>query len=167
LSRDYTKTNYSSARAASASTQKSMNARKKFVADRMADDTFALWLEEEFDKGWIPLPRGVGKEFFYLPFAKEALTQAQWIGAGRGQIDELKETQAAILRINGGLSTYEAEIAQLGGDYRRTFRQRAREEQLKTELNLTFSSDPGREGQQEAGNTLRNGGAEREDKPNE
>lgn len=158
---DYTETNYSSARAATANTQKSMNARKRFVADSVASDVFSLWLEEQFDKGWVPLPRGVTKEFFYLPFAREALTQCTWIGAGRGQIDELKETQAALLRVNGGFSTYEDEIGSLGKDWRRVFRQRAREEKMKTELGLTFTSDPGRDGQQEAGNTLREGGAEK------
>lgn len=162
LSHDYSKTNYSSARAAMANTQKSMNARKKFVADRFADDSFTLWLEEQFDAGWIPLPRGVTREAFYLPFAKEAFTQATWIGAGRGQIDELKETQAAILRINGGLSTYEDEIGSLGKDWRRIFRQRQREERMKRDMDLTFQSDATRSGQQDAGNTLRQSGQDQE-----
>ncbi len=158
LSRDYSQTTYSGARAAFSQTQKSMNARKKFIADRLADDIFALWLEEVFDQGWIPLPRGVAKEAFYLPLAKDAFTQCSWIGAGRGQIDELKETQAALLRISGGLSTRESEIAQLGGDWRKVLRQQAREKRLIETLGLTLSTDVQRPGQQMAGNTMRDSG---------
>lgn len=160
LSHDYSKTNYSSAKAAIAQTQKAMTARKKFIADRFASDVFTLWLEEQFDQGWIPLPRGIGREFFYMPYVKDALTQATWIGAGRGQIDEMKETQAAVLRISAGLSTREQEIAQLGGDWRKTFRQLAREKRLMDRLDLTFSTDATKPDQQSAGNTLRNSGNE-------
>lgn len=156
LSHDYSKTNYSSARAALAQTEKTMNARKKFIADRFASDVFALWLEEQFDTGWIPLPRGVSREMFYLPYAKDALTACSWIGAGRGQIDEMKETQAAVLRISSGLSTREDEIAKFGKDYRKVFRQLAREKRLADELGLQFSADAQRPGQQDGGNTLRN-----------
>jgi len=59
----------------------------------------------------------------------------------RGQIDELKETQAALLRIKGGLSTFESEIAKQGGDWRKIFRQRARENAMAKELKLAFESD--------------------------
>lgn len=70
--------------------------------------------------------------------AKEAFTQCKWIGSGVGQIDELKETQAAILRIASGLSTYEAEIARLGGDWRENFTQRIRENKVMTDGGLVF-----------------------------
>jgi lambda family phage portal protein len=163
LSRDYSKTTYSGARAAFSQTQKAMNARKKFIADRLADDIYSLWLEEVFDQGWIPLPRGVSKEAFYLPLAKDAFTQCSWIGSGRGQIDELKETQAALLRISGGLSTREAEISQLGGDYRQVFRQLAREQRFAQDLDLRLSTDVQRPGQQMAGNTMRDSGDNGED----
>lgn len=155
FSRDFSKSNYSSSKAAAANTQKAMNSRKKFVADRAADDVFALWMEEAIARGDVPLPRSVSREIFYEPLAKDAFTQATWIGAGRGQIDELKETQAALLRINGGLSTREDEIALLGGDWRRKFRQLAREKAMAKQLGLVFSSDATRPGQNQAAGTLR------------
>lgn len=140
---DFSKTNYSSGKASMLKTQKHMMARKKFVADRFADEVFALWLEEDLGNGGLPMPRNYDYRVFYTPWGKEALTACDWIGAGRGQIDELKETQAALLRIKGGLSTHEAEIAKQGGDYRKTFRQLARENKLAEELGIDISQlDP-------------------------
>lgn len=133
-SRDFSKTNYSSARASMGETQKRMNSKKKVIADRFATDIYYLWLEEEINGGMLPLPDDCTAEefaaFFYLPLAKEALCACSWIGASRGQIDELKETQAAILRINAGLSTREKESARLGDDWRATMRQLKREKCL-------------------------------------
>lgn len=144
---DFSKTNYSSGKASMLKTWKHMMARKKFVADRFADELFALWLEEDMNNGGLPMPRNYDYRVFYTPWGKEALTACDWIGAGRGQIDELKETQAALLRIKGGLSTHEAEIAKQGGDYRKTFRQLAREKKLADELGIDISQlDPQRDG---------------------
>lgn len=168
FSRDYTKTNYSSARASMAETWKYMESRKKLVADKLASMIYVLWLEEEVNAGNVPLPPGMTWRDFYDPMKRDALCNAEWIGASRGQIDEKKETEAAILRIKNGLSTYEAEIARLGGDFREVFKQRAREEGIIKELGLNFSGAvvEGTEAQTNA-----NGGGtdnpDNEDTPNE
>lgn len=140
FSRDYTKTNYSSARASMNETQKFMQSRKKNVADRTANTIYALYLEEDIAQGNLPLPPGKKRSWFYEPGVKDALVQCSWIGASRGQIDEMKETQAALLRIRGGLSTYEKECARLGDDFRDVFEQRAREQALLESLDLTFDT---------------------------
>lgn len=137
LSRDYTKTNYSSARAAMAETWKYMQARKRVVADRFASMIYRLWLEEAINKGEIELPPGVsiyGKHGLNQNF--DALAACEWVGASRGQIDELKETQAAVLRLNAGLSTQEDELARLGKDWRQVITQRAREKRKLEEHGL-------------------------------
>lgn len=139
FSRDFTKTNYSSARASMGLQWKFMQSRKKIVADRLATSVYALVLEEMIAAGDVPLPRGMARSKFYEPLMKEAFTSCSWIGASRGQIDELKETQAAILRINSGLSTYETESGRLGTDYRTIFAQRAREKKLAETLGLDFN----------------------------
>lgn len=139
FSRDYTKTNYSSARASMAETWKYMESRKKLVADNFASQIYTLWLEEQINNGDVPLPRGFTWRDFYDPMKRDAICNAEWIGASRGQIDEKKETEAAILRIKNGLSTYEAEIARLGGDFREVFAQRAREENLIKDYGLDFT----------------------------
>lgn len=141
FTRDYTKTNYSSARASANETNKNMAGKKKSVADRFAKNVYTLWLEEEIAAGNIPLPPGKRADWFYEPLVKDAISQCSWIGASRGQIDEMKETQAAILRIKSGLSTYEVECARLGVDFREVFEQRAREEGVLKTLGLTFSMD--------------------------
>lgn len=146
FARDFSKTNYSSARAAMVTTWKHMMATKKFVADKFADEIYALWLEEDMNAGNMPLPRGFTSEVWYRPWGKESFTACDWIGAGRGQIDELKETQAALLRVKGGLSTREFEIAKQGGDWRKVFRQLEREKKLSNSLELVFDSNAQRDG---------------------
>lgn len=140
FSRDFSKTNYSSGRASMGVSQRFMAARKRHVADRLANEVYALVLEEQMGEGNVPLPVGIKRDVFYrdVGLAKEAFKQCSWIGSGLGQIDELKETQAAILRIASGLSTYEAEAARLGTDWRELFEQRKREETRLTQLGLVF-----------------------------
>lgn len=143
FTRDYTKTNYSSARASMGETWKYMQSRKKVVADSFASMVYALIIEEWVGANEIPLPRSMRNgEFWTNPVLREALLACDWIGASRGQIDEKKETEAAVLRIKNGLSTYEKECARLGEDFRRIFKQRAREEKMLKDLDLDFSEKP-------------------------
>lgn len=147
--RDYRGMSYASARLSDSKTVRFMEARKKMVADRVATGFYINWVEEEIAAGNIPLPPGQDRDIFYMPLVKEALTRCSWIGSGRGQIDELKETQAAIMRIKAGLSTYEKEIARFGDDYRDVFEQAALEQGLIKERGLLFdlSSSKGNTGQ--------------------
>jgi capsid protein len=78
---------------------------------------------------------------FYEPLMKEALSACSWIGASRGQIDELKETQAAVLRIKTGLSTLEIEASRLGLDWREIISQKAREKKMIDAAGLNFSDE--------------------------
>lgn len=145
FSRDYTKTNYSSARASGNNTWRYMQSRKKSVADRTATAVFALWLEEAINNDALDCMRNSNIDF-YAGQNKDALIKCTWIGASRGQVDELKETQAAVMRVRGGFSTYEAECARLGTDYREVFEQRAREEKLATTLGIDLNPVPVKEG---------------------
>jgi lambda family phage portal protein len=141
FSRDYTKTNYSSARASMNNTWKGMQGKKRKVADKTANFIYGLWLEEEWNAGRLPVPAGKDLSWFYDPGVQDALATCRWIGAARGQIDETKETQAAILRIQNGLSTYEDENAALGRDYRETFSQLAREKKMLDTLGVKLGGD--------------------------
>ena len=147
LSRDYTKTNYSSARAAMTETWKFMQSQKKMFADRFATICYRLWLEEAINKGEITsFPKNRAALLYTngaLNLKFDAISKCDWIGASRGQIDEYKETQAAVLRITNGLSTAEDELARLGKDWRKVYRQLKREMQMRETLGLMFSgTDP-------------------------
>ena len=136
FSRDYSKTNYSSARASMLGTWRSMQTKKRIVADRLATAVYTNVVEEEISAGNLPLPPGKRREWFYQPLVREALCACSWLGASRGQIDEMKETQAAVLRVQNNLSTLEAECARVGLDWRDVLRQRAREKKLMETLGL-------------------------------
>lgn len=137
LSRDFSRTNYSSARAAMGETRVHLRALKKRVADRVANFVYRLWLEEAFARSLIESAKRRNQPSFWEGLNADAYCAAEWIGAGQGQIDPLKETQAAALRLRSGLSTQEIEIAQIhGADWRRILRQNARELALSKQLGL-------------------------------
>lgn len=137
LSRDFTQTNYSSARAAMALTWKAMQSRKKRVADATANFIYRLWLEECVNYNLLESLKRHNVPSFYEGMNTDAYCAAEWIGAARGQIDPVKETQAAILKIKAGLSTKEIEIAQMqGGDWRRVAAQIKRELELDRKLDI-------------------------------
>lgn len=138
FSRDYSRMSYATAKLSTENTRRSMRARKKMVADRLASAIFGNVLEEFIAQGEVPLPPGFTRDDFYRPLMREAFSRCSWIGTGTGQIDELKETQAAILRIKAGLSTYEIEIGRLGEDWREIFEQKALEAGVMAERSLVF-----------------------------
>ncbi|WLJ71122.1 putative portal protein [Sphingomonas phage Carli] len=141
LSRDYSKVSYSGLKGELGETQKFLNSRKKGVADKFATYGYELWLEEEIGGDYGLLPPGWTRDDYYRPLAKEAMSLAKWIGTGRGQIDELAETQAAILRINSGLTTREIECAKLGNDFRDVLAQLEREQKLIEKHSLVLSGN--------------------------
>ena len=146
FSRDFTNTNYSSARASMMQSWRHMVSKKRCTADRVANFIYGNWVEEEISRGDLPLPPGRTKADFYLPGHRDAYTSAEWIGAARGQIDEGKETDAAIARIDKGLSTYEDECARLGKDWRKVMAQRARERNKMRELDMADLDAPNKPG---------------------
>lgn len=145
LSRDYSNTNYSSARAAMAVTWRFMQSRKKIVADSFANSIYRAWLEEAINNDKLKSFPASKAPMLYtdsvLNLMFDALSQADWIGASRGQIDELKETQAAVLRIKYGLSTHEDELGRLGKDWRKVYVQLEREKKERELRNITLLED--------------------------
>ena len=136
LSKDYTETNYSSARAGMLETWKMMQGRKKLVADRFGWTVFRLWFEEAVNAGVLSTMSARSVPNIYDGLNMEAFTHCEFVGAGHGQIDEYKETQAAALRIEAKLSTHEQEIARMGGDWRTVLKQQSREQEYMKELGI-------------------------------
>ncbi|OQM75622.1 phage portal protein [Pseudaminobacter manganicus] len=137
LSRDYTQTNYSSARASSGETFKTMMSLKRSVAEKVANFIYRLWLEEAINYNELECFKRRGLPRFYDGMNAELFAACEWIGAAQGQIDPLKETQAAILRVKSGFSTKETEIAKMtGSDWRKVARQQRREYDLDKKLEM-------------------------------
>lgn len=134
LSRDYTKTNYSSARASIGKSLQGMRPRKRLVADGIANFVYRLWMEEALNYNDLDCFKRRGVPSFYERQNSDIFCTAQWIGAGQALIDPLKETQADLLAIKGGLMTQEAAVAKRGGDWRDTKRQQRRERILDEQL---------------------------------
>lgn len=129
-SHDYSKTNYSSYKGAMTETYKVMLSVKKQVADCFAGWVYRLWMEEALNAGEITaIKRNMPS--FYEGQNQEWFCDCEWVGASRGQIDELKETQAAVLRMSNGLSDLATENARLGADWKKRLRQMAREQEWK------------------------------------
>ncbi|MCG5240085.1 phage portal protein [Azospirillum doebereinerae] len=119
ISTDWSKTNYSSARAALLEVWKTMVSRRKAFATGFCSPIYVAWLEEAIDAGTVVLPPGAPD--FYE--ARAAYARCNWIGPPRGWVDPVKERQGALLGVAGGLSTLEDESAEQGKDYQETLAQ--------------------------------------------
>ena len=133
ISRDYSRTNYSSARASLLEAWKFMQGRSEFFQTSFADPVYALWLEEAINKGEIETPKGAPN--FYE--AKSEWTECSWIGPGRGWIDPVKEVTASVMKMDAGISTLRKEAAEQGEDWREIAEERAYEAAFLKRLGLT------------------------------
>ena len=128
FSRDYRNVNYSGGRMSRGETEKHLAARKRRTADRTATFLYRLWLEEAINTRSLECFKRRRMPEYYEGQNADAYSNCEWIGAGLGQIDPLKETQAIVLQLKNGLTTKEVAIAKLnGGDWRAVTRQIARE----------------------------------------
>lgn len=134
LSMDWSQSNYSSARGALLEVWRGLTARRDFFAKTFMHPIYAAWLEEAVDRGVIAIPKGA------RPFnqAVAAWTKSRWIGPARGWVDPVKESTAAALRMNVGISNLERECAEQGIDYQENMRQIARERKEMEALGLRF-----------------------------
>ncbi len=111
LASDWSKTNYSSARAALIEIWRGWTGRRTSFARGFCQPFFMAWLEEQVRDGHIVLPAGA-------PDFREnwtAYARAKWVGPGKGFVDPVKEAQAAALRVALAMSTLEDEAAELMG----------------------------------------------------
>ena len=122
--------NYSASRAAILEFFKVIKMyREWFIAD-FCQPIYEEWLCEAVAKGRIQAPG-----FFNDPIIKDAYCSAEWNGPSAGQLDPVKEVEAAELRVQGGYSTREKEATELTGtDFYKNVKQRKREEKLLKEV---------------------------------
>jgi lambda family phage portal protein len=134
---DYTKTNMASATRAIAETRKFMSARKAFLADPLATDIYALWLEESISKGTIEsLPPSFDVLAFNSGLNKEALTKCTWLGAPKPVIDPFKAAMANRIMKEDGILTDAKIAADASEDWREIYDQRKREQDYADSIGL-------------------------------
>ncbi|CAM4111490.1 phage portal protein [Mesobacillus thioparans] len=124
---------YSASRAALLEAWKMFKMRRVWLANDFCQPIYEEWLAEAVAKGRIKAPG-----FFHDPLVRKAYSGAEWIGPSQGQIDPLKEVNAAAKRVAEGFSTRTRETVELGnGDFFRNNRLRIIEERLRREGGLT------------------------------
>ena len=126
--KDFSKTNYSSARAALMEAWRFFAVRRSWLATNWAAPVYRLWLEEAVDLGLVDAPGFYDNREFY--------SRSKWIGMGKGYVDPVKEAEAAQLRMEISISTLEQECAEQGLDWNEVLEQRRVELDRMKELGL-------------------------------
>jgi lambda family phage portal protein len=136
LKMDWSRTNYSSARAALNEVWRTIKRLQAVFFEQVVQPIYLAFLEEAFDKGFVKIPAGT-PAFWEMP---EAWSQARWIGPGRGYVDPVKEAEASAMRMEIMTSTLEAECAEQGLDWEEVLDQIELENDMITDHGLTRQS---------------------------
>lgn len=131
LLKDFSKTNYSSARAALLEGWRWFMFLRSWFGHDYLTPIWDLVLEEAYLTGKFQ-----ARNFYQN---QDEYCRVQWIGSGRGMIDPVKEVGAAIAAIAAGLSTHARELASQGEDWEEIFEQLMRERQYAQALGLVFT----------------------------
>ncbi|ACC71066.1 phage portal protein [Paraburkholderia phymatum] len=134
ITQDWSRTNYSSARAAMLESWKTLSRRSADFKVGTATPIYACWLREAMENGDLDdvLPRNAPD---YIEAATE-YSRCDWLGVGRGYVDVTKEAAGAVMRMDGGLSTLRDEAKEQGRDWEEVLHQRALEVKMFKELGL-------------------------------
>jgi len=128
VAKDFSKTNYSSARAALLEARRYFKMRQEWLARKLCQPIWEMLIEEAYLKGELK------SDTFYEK--KEYWTGASWIAPGWEWVDPLKEAQAAEVGLKNGIITYSDLYASEGKDWEESLEQRKREQDKIKELGL-------------------------------
>lgn len=132
LVKDFSKTNYSSARAALLEGRRMFTTWRNWFAQKFCQPIYDLVLEEAYLRGLFDAPDFYEKRSEY--------TRAAWIGGGWGWVDPVKEVEASRKAIDYGLSTLAEEAAGQGRDWEEVLEQIRRENNKAKELGISLSA---------------------------
>jgi lambda family phage portal protein len=123
---------YSASRAALLEAWKMFRMRRAWLSADFNQPIYEEWFVDAVVKGRINAPG-----LFDDPLIFRAYTKAEWHGPAQGQLDPVKEVNAAVTRMENGLSTGEKEAAELTGtDYSLNLQTRSREVELLKKYGL-------------------------------
>ena len=112
--------------------------RREWLVSAFCQPVYEEWLTEAVLKGRIEAPG-----FFDDPAIRAAWCGAEWYGDAQGQLDPLKEAEAAKLRVEEGFSTREREAAELTGmTFDTIVAVRRQEEQARRDAGLLSAETP-------------------------
>lgn len=118
---------YSAARASLLEAWKMFRMRREWLIGGFCKPVYEEWLTEAVLKGRIK-----AEGFLTDPAIRAAWCGAEWYGDAQGQLDPLKEANAAKVRVEEGFSTREREAAELTGmEWETIHAVRKREEELR------------------------------------
>lgn len=131
LVKDFSKTNYSSARAALLEGRRMFTTWRNWFSAKFCQPIYDLVLEEAYLRGLFDAPD------FYKN--RSEYTRAAWIGGGWGWVDPVKEVEASRKAIDYGLSTLAEEAAGQGRDWEEVLEQIRREQEKVDMLGVKVS----------------------------
>jgi lambda family phage portal protein len=115
FAKDFSRVNYSSARAALLEAWRYFNGRRRWLTTTWLKPIYELWLEEAVNSGVIDAPDFYANRYAY--------TRCRFVFGGKGWVDPVKEITAAKLRLEIGVSTLEQECAEQGLDWEEVLHQ--------------------------------------------
>ena len=128
VAKDFSKTNYSSARAALLEARRYFKVRQEWLSRKFCQIVWEMLLEEAYLKG----------ELGNIPFYDNPkdYTSASWIAPGWEWVDPLKEAQAFEVGLKNNIITHSDIYASQGKDWEEAFYQRQRERTLQKDLGI-------------------------------
>lgn len=121
---------YSASRGALLEAWKTFRMYRTWLSNDFCQPIYEEWLSEAVAKGRVYAPG-----FFNDPLIKKAYCKCDWSGPSPGQLDPVKEANAAKIRVEEGFSTRQQETIEInGGDFFENNRQRAREENVRKDI---------------------------------
>jgi lambda family phage portal protein len=125
---------YSASRAAMLDFHKTCLAEREDFVEAFCQPVYEAFLEEAISKNRIYAPG-----FLTDPYKRLAYSGAYWVGPAQGQIDEVKEVNAAYLRVLYGFSDKETESQKLSGkNVKDIMRAQAEEKKYAEDLGLNY-----------------------------
>ena len=138
VAKDFSKTNYSSARAALLEVWKLHTLYQDWMIRSYLRPNWMMVMEEAWLRGLLAIPKGA-PSFWTSPAVMRAWARGIWTRPPRGQVDPVKERQAEDLALASLTETRTGICYARGMDFPTLARQRQREERLLRELGLTGS----------------------------
>ncbi len=132
ISKDFSKTNYSSARAALQEAWRVFELYQDWLVSHFCQKVWTMFFEEAVLTGRIKLPPGAPD--FYAATAEYCA--ATWVGPERTNVDPVKEMTADIMGLNAGIITLADIAAKRNKDWEAQAKQRSRERATLKELGV-------------------------------